>query len=83
MLIDIEKYIVATMDPDPLQVHVLAVGEHTMQITNHGGWVEHFDIEFAGTDPWDEVEWRLIATAYGRNNLWTIIEMYINRWESK
>jgi hypothetical protein len=80
---DIEQYLVATMEADPLLVHVVAVGERFIQITNHGGWVEQFDIELSGEDTWGEAEWRLAATVYGRNNLWTIIEMYINRWESK
>ena len=81
MRIDIESHIVATMDADPLDVYVLAVGERFIQITNHGGWLETFDIEvnIKAWDPSDDV-WSLVATVYGRNNLWDIIEMYINRF---
>ena len=79
MRIDIENHIVATMDPDPLQVIVLAVGERFIQITNHGGWHEVFDIEVNIKD-WDEESWSLVATVYGRSNLWDMVEMYIKRF---
>ena len=85
MRIDIEKHIVATMDPDPLQVIVIAAGERFIQITNHGGWNETFDIEvnIRTWGDWQDDVWSLIATAYGRSNLWDMVEMYIKRFTKK
>ena len=89
-VIDLTEYVVSYLDADPLPVTVLAYGEHRfIQVTQHGNLREQFDIEISNNgqmtgelSAWDE-PWSLVATAYDRSNMWTILRMYINEGMSK
>jgi hypothetical protein len=89
-IIDLTEYVVSYLDADPLPITVLAYGEHRfIQVTQHGSLHEQFDIEISnngaisgGLSAWDE-PWLLVATVYGRSNMWTILRMYINEGMSK
>ena len=80
----IDEAHIETLEADPLHIWVFRAGNGFIQVTIHQGFHEQFDIEVSNTGATGELSrwedpWNLVATAYGRENMWVVLKAYIER----
>jgi hypothetical protein len=80
----IDEAHIETLDADPYLTWIFKAGDGFVQVTNYGGFNEQFDIEVSNTGVTGELyrwedPWNLVATAYGRENMWVVLKAYIER----
>jgi hypothetical protein len=84
----IDEAHIETLEADPLHIWVFRASNGFIQVTIHDGFREQFDIEVSNVGVtgelygWEE-PWKLVATVYGREELWTILDAYIERGGAK
>ena len=80
----IDESHIETLEADPFLTWIFEAGKGFVQVTCHGGFNEHFDIEVSNLGVtgelyrWEE-PWKLVATVYGRGEMWIVLTAYIER----
>lgn len=68
-----------TLEGGPRECYVIEGVRYLIQCTNYGGFNETWDIEINdGSASAFDSGWKLIATAHDRQNMWVIVDAYLN-----
>ena len=71
---------IITLERGRRECFVIQGARYTVQMTSYGdAAAETWDIEVVDCQSQWDTNWRLVATAYGRDQMWIIVDAYLNR----